>query len=298
MRKNSFFVFFPLYCMTACEVAEIRAAGAKPPTAPAPRPTPQPTPTPPAVDPSANFVNQVKKIVADSSCKNYEWKDRGRAPQGYVEGMALSFARSLCRENLQENAGIIMASKLGSDSSRDALKWFEAELDAKKLEIDRSGPDTLRTLYTLGIGLGMRESSGKHCEGYDVTAENQAANTAESGMFQFSYDSINSSPELKNLYAEYRAKPSKCYLGEFSKNVSCKKQSIVGSGAGADFQTFVKSCPAFAAEYAMITLRVLRRHYGPINRKEAEIQTSCNVMLDQVQNIFESRRNEMCAELR
>jgi hypothetical protein len=61
--------------------------------------------------------------------------------------------------------------------------------------------------------------------------------------------------------------------------------SNLGTGAGATYQAFNKSCPAFATEYAMTMLRLQRSHYGPINRREAEVVQSCNVMLKKVQDL-------------
>src|SRR5690606_18063976 len=110
-------------------------------------------------------------------------------------------------------------------------------------------------------------------------------------------NSIAASSELKTLYQEYQKFPSMCHLELFSKNVTCKAQGIIGTGAGAEFQRFVKACPAFAVEYAMITLRVLRKHYGPINRKEAELNLSCNSMLKDVQEYVESKGNALCSQL-
>ena len=147
----------------------------------------------------------------------------------------------------------------------------------------------MRSLYTLGIGLGMRESSGKYCEGRDMSASNTSASTAEAGIFQTSYDSMSASAELSKLYAEYKADTSKCFLDTFKEGVSsCGNSSIAGSGVGAEYQAFNKSCPSFAAEYAMVMLRVRRNHYGPINRQEAEVKTQCNQMLKSVQDFIDN----------
>jgi hypothetical protein len=53
---------------------------------------------------------------------------------------------------------------------------------------DVSGIDTLRHLFVLMIGLGMRESSGRYCEGRDQSASNTSADTAEAGLFQTSWN--------------------------------------------------------------------------------------------------------------
>ncbi len=45
----------------------------------------------------------------------------------------------------------------------------------------------------------------------------------------------------------------------------------------------------------MVMLRVLRQHYGPINRKEAEITTACAGMLDQVEALVSDNSSEVCS---
>lgn len=190
-----------------------------------------------------------------------------------------------------------MSGKSTGNPDKDAVTWFEPEYDALNMNIDASGPEALKSLYTLGIGLGMRESSGKHCTGWDTTVTDQKAETAEAGLFQTSQNSMSASAELKKIYEEYKAGNAKCHLGVFSKNVTCKEQSIVGTGKGAEFQELLKGCPSLAAEYAMITLRIMRKHYGPINRKEAEIRSECRNMLDDVQEYVERNPSSVCSDI-
>ena len=233
-------------------------------------------------------MDRIRSIASASSCAQYSWKNRGRAPAGYIQGMALSFARSWCR--LEGSRALMSPAQVMSkantrDTSKDALAYYADIFGSLKMEIETSGEDTLRSDYTLATGLGMRESSGKYCTGYDTTASNQSASTAEAGLFQTSYNSMGASDELKKLYDEYRANKDKCLLPIYKQSVSCSGQSIVGSGAGAEYQQFNKDCPAFATEYVAIMLRVLRAHYGPINRKEAEVNPSCNTMLKQVRDL-------------
>lgn len=257
-------------------------------------PKPPSNPTPPSKPDTAAILSDITQIASSSSCAAYSWQNRGRAPAGYVQGMAITFAKSLCRQRSGESPAKLMATKNTGDADKDALTWYESAFDSRNLQIDISGAETLRSLYTLGIGLGMRESSGKYCEGYDVSAGTPTATTAEAGMFQTSYNSSNVSAELRKIYAEYKADRSKCYLDVFKKGVSCTARANVGTGEGLAFQELAKSCPAFAAEYAMASLRVLRKHYGPINRKEAEVNSSCNQMLDSVQEYVESRPANVC----
>jgi hypothetical protein len=187
-----------------------------------------------------------------------------------------------------------MSQAQSGATTKDALAWYKPTFDRLDLETSRSGVETLRSLFTLGMGLGLRESSGNYCEGYDTTAASQSSVEAESGAWQTSYNSISASSELKKLYDEYRKDPSKCFLDVFKEGAASCKNRYIGSGAGLEFQKFSRACPTFAAEYTMTLLRVLRKHYGPINRKEAEVNYSCNTMLNQVEVLVEKGGAAAC----
>lgn len=250
---------------------------------------------------SANYKNKIISIAARSDCIKYKWKNRGQAPAGYIKGLSLSFARSLCRlysKGSLLSPSLLMSKANTNNSSIDALSWYESTFDKLNLGIDENGPETLRSLYTLATGLGMRESSGSYCEGWDVSAgSSRSSSEAEAGLFQTSYDSIGFSPELKKLYDEYRANSNRCYLAEFQEGASCSPRSILGTGAGATYQKFTKNCPAFATEYAMALLRVQRKHFGPIIRKEAELIKSCDELYEDVESFVEQDRVKACQEL-
>jgi len=243
-----------------------------------------------------SYSNQIQNIAASSSCASYSFSGRGKAPAAFIKGMALTFAKSYCRlKTNPTNLTNILGAAEGY-SSLDALTLYSTNFSNISMNTFLAGEGPLRSLYTLGIGLGMRESSGKYCEGRDMSASNTSASTAEAGMFQTSYNSITASTELNNLFAEYRNDPSKCFLDVFKSGVNCSTSSISGVGIGAEYQVFNKSCPAFAAEYAMVLLRVRRNHYGPIIRKEAEIVLACNNMLKSVQDYIE-RDLDACSDV-
>jgi hypothetical protein len=268
------------------------------PTTPPTNPT---TPTTPL--PSGAYVEHITSIVASStSCLNYAWSNRGKAPSGYIKGMALTYARSFCRLKANEQSPSSLAALLSAAkglATKDALAHYSTTFSNLGISNTTAGQVPLKSLYTLGIGLGMRESSGRYCEGWDRSASSSRPSTAgEAGLFQTSYDSMGVSSELSKLYAEYKANPNACFLNTYKVGVSCSStdMSNLGTGTGADFQSFLKSCPGFAAEYAMITLRVLRQHYGPINRMEAEVNSSCNQMLTKVQDFINEDPNA-CQDL-
>lgn len=292
-----------IICVSLLVSTSVHAWGSKRPRNPAPPPAPTipttpttPTPPTPPVEPEVPVVNgpiieQISTIAATSACANYSWKNRSKAPKGYMKGMALTYARSFCRykTSLDAPTELVKLFTAGAKTSaKDALAHYSPTFSTLSMDVNTVGINPLRSVYTLGIGLGMRESSGKYCEGRDMSASNTSASTAEAGIFQTSYNSMSASAELGKLYAEYKANPSKCHLGIFKEGVSsCGNSSIAGSGEGATYQALNKSCPAFAAEYAMVMLRVLRAHYGPITRKEAEITTACNQLLVNIESVIE-----------
>ncbi len=287
-----------LVCLLAYNDAY--AWGSKRPSTPSTPTTPtQPTtptvPTQPSEPtPDSSYIDQIKSIAASSSCASYSWASRGKAPAAYMKGMALNYARAYCRYKTTLAAPTVMANLLtgkAGDAAKDALAHYSSTFTGLGMVVNTAGVEPLRSLYTLGIGLGMRESSGKYCEGRDMSASNTSASTAEAGMFQTSYDSIGAHSELTNLYNEYKTTPARCFLDVYSAGISCGTTSNAGSGEGLTFQKLNKSCPAFAAEYAMVMLRVRRNHYGPINRKEAEVKTVCSSMLKSIETMIDNDLN-------
>lgn len=238
--------------------------GAKPPT-----PLPSSQPLPP---------------ISESACAKHSWASRGQAPIGYLKGMLRAYHQTLCRWKGPETtvAGVIgqPVQALG----RDALARYAIS--------PGPGIETVRATYTLGIGLGMRESSGKYCEGRDMTAHNVAADTAEAGAFQASYNSHSASADrLNGLWVWYKAHEDRCDLALWHEGLSAKAIASEcvdppwGTGPGRDWQEFTRSCPAFAAEWAMTLLRTLPAHFGPIVRHEAEYFQPCNDLLKQMDEV-------------
>ncbi len=243
---------------------------------------------------------KITNLAAKSSCAEYSWKNRGKAKKGYIKGMALVFARSLCN---QERSDVILISKAKTGSfTHDILTWYEPifwyeGLYKKAEDYDVEGIARLRDVYTLLIGLGMRESSGKHCTGRDSTATNTSAETAEAGLFQTSYNSRRASVELPKIISRYTS-DSACLLDVFKEGVVCDEADWEnwGAGEGKEFQRLSKECPAFATEYAAVTVRVLggsKGHYGPLRRFDAEVKPQCSDMLKGVQKIIQDNP-EVC----
>lgn len=252
---------------------------------PEPPPPPQPAPGELPID----VQNKIRELAASSDIAGYSWRDRGRAPSGYTEGMALAFATSYNRLRANDPIATEMAKANTHNSDKDALSWYAGIFSGWGMSNDQPGADTLRHLYVLLLGLGMRESSGRHCEGRDQSATNTSSDTAEAGLFQTSYNAHSCSSQFDALFNQANAGESPCYLDTFKQGVSCSSSewSCYGSGNGYKFQELCKSCPTFAAETCAITLRNLRQHYGPINRREAEVRPEADTMFHQVQSYLD-----------
>jgi N-acetylmuramoyl-L-alanine amidase/Putative peptidoglycan binding domain len=229
-------------------------------------------------------IDQLTKMASTSDIARFSWKDRGKAPAGYIKGMALAFGRAYCKFKANDPAALDMASKNSGDQARDALAWYDDVFGTAGMSNDASGADTLRHLFVLLTGLGMRESSGQYCAGRDTTANNTTADTAEAGLFQVSFDAAKASPLLPKIFAQYKANPSG-FIDVFKEGVRCSAADLqnFGTGDGEAFQRLCKECPAFAAEFAAVGLRHIRKHWGPIIRKQAQVRPECDALLRQIQ---------------
>ena len=241
---------------------------------------------------TTDTVNRIVQLAGNSDLVSHSWSGRGAAPPGYIKGLAVAYANVYAKWKKGDTAAAVMAAANSGDGSRDALAWYDAKFAALGL---RNGPDqakngdVLRHLFVLLTGLGMRESSGRCCEGRDISAANTTADTAEAGLFQQSWNSRFASPELPKLFAEYSANPQGFYA-VFSEGVTPHAGDLddFGGGEGAAFQALCKSCPAFAVEAAAVGLRTLRTAWGPINRQEAELRPEADRLFQQVQDIVDS----------
>ena len=147
----------------------------------------------------------IKAIAAASPIIGVIWPDCGIPPAGYFKGMALVYARVYWKFKKGNAAVLDMAKAKTGDATRDALAWYDSIFAAANMSNSVSGANTLRHLFVLLIGLGVRESSGRYCEGRDI--DEKAANTASAGLFQTAYDIRSASPLMEDLFKEYSTCP-------------------------------------------------------------------------------------------
>lgn len=220
-------------------------------------------------------------LAKASPIRSYRWKNRGRAPSGYINGMAVAFAETMRALKTGEVAAAAMATPAANDPDHDVLDWYSGVLANEGLALGAPG-ERLMAVFAILMGLGMRESSGKHCEGRDMSAANVSADTAEAGLFQVSYNSRNAHPQLKPLLAHLGSRDD--LLTIFDDDVHCSASSWKdwGEGPGHDFQASMKQNPLLAVQYAALLLRRARKHWGPVNRREAEVKVDAISLLRDV----------------
>jgi hypothetical protein len=235
-----------------------------------------------------------------SAIARYGWIQRGPACIGYTTGMAVAYASAYARLQAHDPVADRMSRGLEpafrdayGHVKGDALTWYDDQLKAIGMGAATS-VERLRRLFVLLLGLGMRESSGRCCEGRDRHAYNTGANTAEAGLFQMSFDLVAPHAELLDVFHHYQSHPEQGEREIFEKGMSPPegKEDRENCGAldspGYAFQKLSKQCPAMTVEIAALGLRLAAGHWGPIARHEAEVRSASKELLLSVEQIVDS----------
>lgn len=232
-----------------------------------------------------DVTKEIIKEVERSPLVGFKWDDRGVAPIGYLTGMALSYGVAVVSREAEISAFMTMASA-ESDREYDALRVYHDHFVKAKMDNSKSGVDTMRHLFVLLIGLGMRESSGNHWEGRDMSASNVSSDTCEAGLFQTSANILTADEDLPTMFDDYWEDPTG-FLDEFNRGVSPSPADLdnYGSGQGAQFQWLSKFCPLYAAFTCALAMRSRSNHWGPINRGEVQLVKAVDTLLLRVENI-------------
>jgi peptidoglycan hydrolase-like protein with peptidoglycan-binding domain len=232
-------------------------------------------------------AQRIAALAEKSAIAKYSWRDRGVLPKGYTAGIAQCFGLAATRLLAGHPIATTAAQADRNLPDYDALSWYRDKFTGIGMDISQDGIDTLRALFVLLMGLGARESSGRYCEGRDMSASNVTAETAEASMYQTSWNIRNCSSSIPPLLQEYWANPNG-FLPTFQNGVKLKADELAnyGSGDGAKFQFLSKYSPAFHCFVTGVGLRYLRQHWGPINRQEAEIKHETNLLLLDVQHLL------------
>jgi hypothetical protein len=245
-------------------------------------------------------IDQITALAAQSAIAQYKWLDnsgnRGKAPMAYFKGMAAVYARVYCKLKAGDPAALDMARKKTDDVGHDALALYNPVFTQLGMSNDSDGVDTLRHLFVLLTGLGVRESSGYHCRGRFMGQDFSHADDAEAGLFQTAYSLRNFYPSiLIPLIQRYTNNPSG-FVEIFSSGITCSAIDWRNWGdpsePGYKLQQLTKTCPAFAAEYAAVGMRHSLRSWGPLRStevlKKPEVVPACDTLYKGVEAIMES----------
>ena len=235
----------------------------------------------------------ITQAVDASPLVTFQWPGRGIAPIGYLYGMALTYARVLCKLHAQDPSALLMAEP-ATRLETDALNNYRPA--------SGSQVDNLRHLFVLLTGLGMRESTGRYCVGRDQTVSPiPSVRDQEAGLFQMSYSVGVGSPNFPDLrlhYDQLALRPYDGYEAIFALGIPrpCRRTELTGFGRGraGAFREFCVRQPALCAEVAALALRQRARHWGPIRGGTVTLSPDCDALLLSVQQIVESER---CCEV-
>jgi N-acetylmuramoyl-L-alanine amidase/Putative peptidoglycan binding domain len=235
---------------------------------------------------SARLINEIGDLARASPLDGYEWPDRGMSPPGYITGMGCCYAVAVQDLDDGVDYATAMAKALGN-SDVDALKLYESEFKQLGIALG-TVRERLLALFVLMIGLGMRESSGRYCEGRDLSASNVEADTCEAGLFQTSWNIRSADSSLPGLLTDYWRNPNG-FLPEFRENVEPTADNLdcYGTGEGAKYQWLAKYCPAFAVMTAGVGLRNRKDHWGPVKRKEVTLRKEAATLLKQIDDLLD-----------
>ena len=232
-------------------------------------------------------IDAITQVAETSAIAQYNWRDRGRAPYGYTAGIACVYGLmvKLLGEGSEDVAE--MAQKSRGNPNEDALTWYAAEFAGAGMDNSTDSINTLRHLFVMILGLGMREASGRYPEGRDQSASNVQSDTAEAAFCQTSWDIHPASDDIPPLLGVFWENPNG-FLEVFQKGVTLKSSDLgnYGTGNGAKYQFLAKFCPSFHAMVTALGMRYRRKHWGPINNKAVEIRRDADTMLKEIETII------------
>ena len=236
---------------------------------------------------------EIVALVAASPLPKHEWRGRGVAPIGYLNGMAITFARAYCKLRRGDRFATLMARKpQATEGDTDALAHLDGPFRRAGILNERDGADTLRHLFVLLVGLGMRESAGQFCQGVDASSGNQNREQFEAGLFQMSYSiGVGQAAHIPihEFYEQLSGLPYGGLKPTFAQGVRCGRRPLTDThdSAAGRFRNFCLTQPALYAELTALCVRYRRRHWGPINRAMVELDPTCDQLLQAVQAVVD-----------
>lgn len=263
-----------------------------PPKVETPVPTPKPSPSPVA-DLELDQAKALIFAVVDSddcSKERYLWgkpeKDQySKAPKGYSRGLALSVAQVACSP--ESDVYKVATAPLGS-ASKDVLAHYGVTAETPSLRLSNTA--------AIMIGSNLKESSWRPCVGRDVNAKasdvqgclHGSGSTCEAGLDQGSYNSVGKTGPQRDLFNSFSSYPKGCFRPEYYGSITCTDANWKNHGSdpkAVQYQKMAKECPGYTVQAGFMRFRELRTHYGPLNRKTAELKKSCVARFEKVQKL-------------
>ena len=258
----------------------------------------------------ADFESTIISIVDNSDIEKTFWANRGKAPYGFYYGMAIMFAKLISRLTSNDYIAKEITKSLSGYEKYDVLRKYD-DVFSELGYSNNTEENRLTNLFALMFGLGMMESSGRHCcgwdrgkldgwKGYSKPVPPTSVNS-ETGLFQTSYDIMDSvSSEtrsiLKSIMNNYSA-GADGLLEYFSKGASCTdlNSENYGEGIGKEFQRLSKEAPAFSVELTAVALRNISGHWNPVIKKGDEkrglqVKKECLELLTVIQKYCNEKK--------
>lgn len=246
-----------------------------------------PLPTPVEVVDATAGRQLLADIATKDLCAGSVYGVQGKAPQGYLKGLVLTYVKLICEKDqdpIGKQVYDVATSPLG-DPGKDALAHYGLKPETPT--------DRLNMTFAMMIGSNARESSWRPCVGRDVAAKasdvkacvNGGGETCEAGLAQTSYNSVPKTGALRDLFESYLEYPRGCFERDYYGKTTCSEANWKNWGTdpkARQFQALSKSCPGYTVEAGLIMFRTKRTHYGPLNTKKAEVYPACVAMFERV----------------
>lgn len=275
------------YCTRKAE-----AFSKKPPVV-QPSPSLKPEPTPEIIDAYAGR-ELIFDIATKDVCASASYAEQGRANKGYLKGIALTYIKTICSP--ESDVYKIGSQPIGTPD-KDALAHYGLKPETPE--------GRLNTVFAMMIGSNAHESSWRPCVGRDTRAKQSdvvlclngtyggvkytgTGETCEAGLDQKSYNAIEKSGPSRDLFNEYLEYPAGCFRPQYYEGItskSCSSGDAVNHGSNKTavaFQALQKECPGYTVESGIMGFRTIRTHWGPLNKKKAEVFPACVGMFERL----------------
>ncbi len=256
---------------------------------------------------------KVIALVTASPLTKYDWKpNRGIAPIGYLNGLALTFARVYAKLVAGDYYANVIAKDIDLNSvgmGNDAISYNHDRFTAMGLGNIGDKKENIRKAFIILIALGMRESSGRYYVGVhkEGAVLRPGAANEEAGLFQISANLgvFSKNPDFRiigKFYGSLRQQTGGGLLEVFKQGL---KVRISKRNRGADrfskFQDFCFTRPGLSAELAALGLRFRRTHWGPLKpetqkekKEPIELNPDAAKLFADIQTIVDSETDKSC----